>query len=301
MVLSLGYIQENYIKHNIMFSPIPIVFHNTILSYYLSLQIYFSLSFAVELIEFGTTKIYFEKPIMFHANVLEISLYFIAACALMVLGVIVNKRLYQNVKNEEHLEKGKVIQRILKTFAWVQCYGWPSIICLAFILKLNAEVLDLIPIPVLHRCIKVLRAMYTMINNYVGFNSLIIAITRYLFIIHDGVAERIGIKRLRSIFVALSIGIPMITSMINESINPVEEAWSSIFVPNYNPLEEETGENNATINISSISPLLHIPDRYIPSFAKFGMRVFWFIMLLSTYSNILEGIMYLRIYIYYFR
>ena len=238
---------------------------------------------------------------MFHANVVEISLYFIAACSLMVLGVIVNKRLYQNVKNEEHLEKGKVIQRILKTFAWVQCYGWPSIICLAFALKLNAEVLDLIPTLVLHPCIKVLRAMYTMINNYVGFNSLIIAITRYFFIVHEVVAERIGIKRLRSIFVAFSIGIPMITSMINESINPVEEAWSSIFVPNYNPSQERNGENNATIIIKSISPLLHIPDRYVPSFAKFGMQIFWFIMLVSTYSNILEGVMYLRIYIYYFR
>ena len=238
---------------------------------------------------------------MFHANVVEISLYFIAACSLMVLGVIVNKRLYQNVKNEEHLEKGKVIQRILKTFAWVQCYGWPSIICLAFALKLNAEVLDLIPTLVLHRCIKVLRAMYTMINNYVGFNSLIIAITRYFFIVHEVVAERIGIKLLRSLFVAFSIGIPMITSMINESINPVEEAWSSIFVPNYNPSQERNGENNATIIITSISPLLHIPDRYVPSFAKFGMQIFWFIMLVSTYSNILEGVMYLRIYIYYFR
>ena len=238
---------------------------------------------------------------MFHANIVEICLYFIAACSLMVLGVIVNNRLYQNVKNEEHLEKGKVIQRILKTFAWVQCYGWPPIICLAFALKLNAGVLDLIPTPVLHLCIKMLRAMYTMINNYVGFNSLIIAITRYFFIVHEVVAERIGIKRLRSIFLALSIGIPMITSLINESINPVEEAWSSIFVPNYHPSENRNDENSTTMNITSISPLLHIPDRYVPSFAKFGMQIFWFIMLVSTYSNISEGIMYLRIYIYYFR
>ena len=284
-----------------MFSPSHTVFHKTILSYYLFLQNHLSLSFEIELIGFRTTNVYFKRPIMFHANVVEISLYFVAACSLMVLGVIVNKRLYQNVKNEEHLEKGKVIQRILKTFAWVQCYGWPSIICLAFALKLNAEVLDLIPTLVLHPCIKVLRAMYTMINNYVGFNSLIIAITRYFFIVHEVVAERIGIKRLRSIFVAFSIGIPMMTSMINESINPVEEAWSSIFVPNYNPSQKRNGENNATIIITSISPLLHIPDRYVPSFAKFGMQIFWFIMLVSTYSNILEGVMYLRIYIYYFR
>ena len=277
------------------------MFHNSILSYYVSPQIYLSLSVEVELIGFGTSKVYFEKSNMFHANIVEICLYFIAACSLMVLGVIVNNRLYQNVKNEEHLEKGKVIQRILKTFAWVQCYGWPPIICLAFALKLNAGVLDLIPTPVLHLCIKMLRAMYTMINNYVGFNSLIIAITRYFFIVHEVVAERIGIKRLRSIFLALSIGIPMITSLINESINPVEEAWSSIFVPNYHPSENRNDENSTTMNITSISPLLHIPDRYVPSFAKFGMQIFWFIMLVSTYSNISEGIMYLRIYIYYFR
>ena len=136
---------------------------------------------------------------------LEILFYFIYCCFVITLGVIVNKRLYQNVKNEEHLEKGKVIQRILKTFARVQYLGWPTILCLAFALKLNKEVLGTIPMSLIHPSIKVLRATYTLMNNYVGFNSLIIATTRYVFIVYEPFAEKIGIKRLRILFVASSI------------------------------------------------------------------------------------------------
>ena len=247
---------------------------------------------------------------MFHKGIIEILLYSIYVCFVMTLGVIVNKRLYQNIKNEEHQEKGKIIQRILKTFARVQYFGWPPIIILAFTLKANKEVLHVFPTKIVHPCIQVLRAMYTMMNNYVGFNSFIIAITRYCFIVHDSFAEKVGIKRLRPIFLASSIGFPLITSMINESINPVEDVWSSIFEPNYIYSGERNGENNDTIaplstlsniNAPSITPLLHIPDRYIPTLAKYGLKMFWFIMLVSTFSNIMEGILYLRIYVYYFR
>ena len=159
----------------------------------------------------------------------------------------------------------------------------------------------MIPTPILHRCIKVLRAMYTMINNYIGFNSLIIAMTRYFFIVHEKHAERIGIKRLRPIFLTLSIGVPMITSVINESINPVEEVWSSIFIPNYIYSKETDGMSNSTIVTAITTPLFHIPDKYIPSFAKYGIQVFWLVMVVSIFSNIVEGILYLHIYIYYFR
>ena len=235
---------------------------------------------------------------------LEILFYFIYCCFVITLGVIVNKRLYQNAKNEEHLEKGKVIQRILKTFARVQYLGWPTLLCLAFALKLNKEVLGAIPMSLIHPSIKVLRAMYTLMNNYVGFNSLIIATTRYVFIVYEPFAEKIGIKRLRILFVASSIGIPVVTSMLNESINPVEEVWSTIFVPNYTYSAEKDMGNTSSANtatVPTILPLLSLPDHHIPSFAKYGMQTFWFVMVVSTYSNILEGIIYLHIYIYYFR
>ena len=237
---------------------------------------------------------------MASTNLLEMTLYCGYCCFAITLGIIVNRKLYRNVKNEEHLEKGKVIQRILKTFARVQSFGWPVIISFAFGLKLNSEVLHMIPMPFVYPCIKVLRAMYTMMNNYVGFNSLIIAMTRYIFVVYDRLAQKIGIRRLRCIFLSLSVSIPMLTSILNESINPVEEVWYSIFVPDYKYSEEKKSGMNITVT-STISPLLSVPDLYVPSLARGGIQIFWLIMMISIYSNILEGFIYLHIFIDYIR
>ena len=158
----------------------------------------------------------------------------------------------------------------------------------------------MIPMPFVYPCIKVLRAMYTMMNNYVGFNSLIIAMTRYIFVVFDQLAQRIGIERLRGIFLSLSIAIPMVTSILNESINPIEEVWYSIFVHDHMYSEEKKGGMNITVS-ATISPLLSVPDLYVPPFARDGMQIFWLIMMVSIYSNILEGFIYLHIFIDYFR
>ena len=238
-------------------------------------------------------------------EVLEIMMYFCYCCVAIYLGVILNKKLYTNIKDEEHQEKGKVVQQILKTFALVQCIGWPSIMILAFILNLNKVVLDMIPMPLIHTCIKILRAMYTTINAYVGFTSLAIAITRYVFIVHCSVAERIGIRRLRTIFITSSIGVPMVLSILNESIIPVEEVWSSIFLPNYTYSIEREDHGFSAKDITSMPtisrPLLAIPNQLMPLSLKGGMQIVWLIILVLTYSNILEGFLYLHIYIYYYR
>ena len=237
-------------------------------------------------------------------NIYESLLYFTYCCFVITLGLNVNKKLYQNVKVEEHLEKGKVVQRMLKTFAIVQCTGWPAIITLAFLLKINKESLDVLEMYWVHTGIKVLRAMYTLINSYVGFNSLIIAATRYTFIIYGHVAETIGIQKLRNTFLSASVLVPIFISLLNESVNPVEETWLSLFMPNYSYSFERNDDQffiNGTTPTTKISPLLEFNEDLFPSYITYGMKVTLFIMVVSTFSNILEGIIYLHIYIFYYR
>ena len=238
-------------------------------------------------------------------KIFEMIFYFCYCCIIMTVGVILNKKLYRYVKEEQHKEKGKIVQRILKTFALVQCIGWPSILICGFLLKFNAEVVNFIPLLFTCTSIKLLRAMYTTINAYIGFNSLIIALSRYIFTVHNSAAERIGIRKLRSILISSSIAFPLIYSILNESIIPVEEVWSSIFIPNYVYSDELKDAQFSVSNSSSISPitrpLLAIPESYDIFYAKSGLQVLWFIMLVLTYSNVMEGFLYLHIYIYYFR
>ena len=239
---------------------------------------------------------------MNHLKIFEMLLYFCYCCITMTFGVILNQKLYKYVKDEEHKEKGKIVQRILKTFALIQCIGWPVIMTFGFLLKLNTEVLDVIPLPLVRFSIIFLRAIYTTINSYIGFNSLIIAITRYVFTIHNSIVQKIGIQKLRSIFISSSIIVPMVLAYLNESIIPVEEVWSSIFIPNYAYSAGGKLSLDNTTTISAISrPLLAFPDHSSLEYVKCVLQVIWFCMLVMTYSNIVEGFLYLRVYIYYYR
>ena len=240
-----------------------------------------------------------------HSKIFEMLFYFCYCCVTMSFGVILNKKLYKYVKDEEHKEKGKIVQRILKTFALVQCIGWPVIMTFGFLLKLNSELLDVIPMRFVHYSIIFLRALYTTINSYIGFNSLIIAITRYVFTVHNSIVQKIGIQKLRSIFISSSIMVPMVLAYLNESIIPVEEVWSSIFIPNYAYSVERASEKLSIDNSTTISaitrPLLAFPDHYSLDYLKCVLQVIWFFMLVITYSNLVEGFLYLRVYIYYYR
>ena len=60
------------------------------------------------------------------------------------VGIIVGMKFYKNVSKEDHQENGKLIQRIIKTYAIVQCITWPSIMAFALTIYVNSTVLKVI-------------------------------------------------------------------------------------------------------------------------------------------------------------
>ena len=61
-----------------------------------------------------------------------------------IFGIIISKKLYKNVREEVHQERGKVIQRIMKTYSLVQCVGWPLMMITAWLLYVNKVGLKMI-------------------------------------------------------------------------------------------------------------------------------------------------------------
>ena len=244
--------------------------------------------------------------IMTNSNVIEILIYLIYCAVVIPFGIIVNKKLYQNVRNEEHLEKGKIIQRIMKTHSLVQCVTWPVLISSAFFMKMNKNLLEIISPTYVGHIITIGRSFNTVNSCYCGFNSLIIAISRYSCIVYDDSIEKIGVKRMRSLLVSSSIGIPIFVSILNEALIPVEKIWIALFMPNYrysydkNSYQNETDIVNADEYVEQ-SPFFLIADSYLPASIKSGLRLVRFIMLFLIHSNLLEGIMYLHTFLYSFR
>ena len=55
-------------------------------------------------------------------------------------GMRVCKKLYDKVRNEDHQERGKVIQRIMKTYAMAQLVSWPLVMITAWFLHVNKSI-----------------------------------------------------------------------------------------------------------------------------------------------------------------
>ena len=189
-------------------------------------------------------------------HMIEATIYLTYCTVVITLGIIVNKKLYQNVKNEEHLEKGKIIQKIMKTHSLSQCVVWPILILTAFFLKMNKDVLDMIPHDIAGYLIIFIRSLNTFYSCYGGFNSLVIAISRYTCIVFESNVEKFGVAKLRKLLITSSIGIPILFFVLNESLIPVEHAWGSYFMPEFTSSIGETNSNELNSDdFSLISPL----------------------------------------------
>ena len=240
------------------------------------------------------------------SDIIEILVYFIFVLTVIPTGITVCKKLYDNVKNEEHLEKGKILQRITKTYAVAQCIVWPVIAALALMLMVNKRLLTFLS-PIWANNIIILgRFMYTVFSTYLACNSLIVATIRYVFVVCDESAARFGINKLRKAFLFASFCVPIFIAVLNEAMMPIANNWIIILMPTTNDAlrKEEFGyllhPDNSTYFIKS-SPLFWFTSNYLNSTFNDIWRVICQILVFLAFSNIIEGFMYMHIYCYYKR
>ena len=223
-----------------------------------------------------------------------------------ISGVVIGKNFYSKVKNEEQQERGKVIQRIMKTYALVQCICWPLFGGLAFLLYLNKTVMTIFPPVLIRPAIILSRFTFTVFRTYIGFNSLVIAICRYSFVVLENQALEIGIKRLRKAFLVSSVSIPIFIALLNEASIPTEIVWLCLFAPRINqtilmPDENELGGILCTkSNVGQVgeSPVYSLFHGYLPEYFDIGMEICAKVLIWLIFLNVLEGFMYIHTFSY---
>ena len=244
---------------------------------------------------------------MNYINILEVIAYLAYSISMITLGISVNNRLYKNVKNEEHLEKGKIIQRIMKTHSMVQCIAWPCLIIMAFLLKMNKHLdLDFIPQSYVGYIIGIQRFLNTLNGCYGGFNSLIMAISRYVCIVHYHAVDGYGVRKVRKFLIGSSIGIPFLLAILTDALVPVENIWVILFLPDSNFIHNGQGSNDTSLILNPKlqivqSPIYYLTNTYLPYEMFSVLKLVWTVLMFLLHSNILEGIIYLHTYIYYRR
>ena len=228
-------------------------------------------------------------------------LHVILGCLAIPFGIMIHKKLYNNIKNEEHLEKGQIIQRIIKTYAIVQGILWPSCLILSSPF-LDSTILSQIPPSPRFYLIQLSRCLSTFLRHFAGFHSLIIATSRYVFIIFNRKAEKIGIKRLRVLFIYSSFEVPLVMTIVEVLFFPVK-SWLSHFRFSQDPSQNVMKNNSEFFQPIWDSnfyenALYQTMQSYVPQKLIDIIRWTVIITAIIIYSNIAEGLMYGHIFMF---
>ena len=229
----------------------------------------------------------------------EILLFISGGLILIPLIIFVNKRLYTNIKNEERQEKGKVIQFIIKTYALVQCIGWPCLFIAYGLIKLiQLFSIDYLSIKSFG---SIYRFLYTLLRDYLQFHSLILATCRYMFIVLPSTSTKIGIDRLRKLLIFASMGIPILTTTLYELTCPIEKTYINWFYGqklNRN-IHNHTYDQWIKIDSSELESAAFVMfNRFLPSSFTHAVSMIENVLFSIIYSNLIEGCIYIYIIIF---
>ena len=213
------------------------------------------------------------------------------------LIILVNKRLYTEIRNEEHKEQGKVIQHIIQMFSLILCIS-PSIIYCECILVVLTEY-QILDSSLKRYLISGCRFLTILLMDYAQAHSLVIAVCRYTFTVFEQQAQKLGIQKLRVFFIVISIVIPFSSTLFFQMTHDYGELYRRLFynissgLTNYsiNYLYSDQGANMYT------SVLFAITKECLPSSLIYGIYVVATILFVILYSNIIEGFIYLHIFL----
>ena len=244
-----------------------------------------------------------------NVSALGLSIYRILFSLIMIYGIIINKKLYTTIKKQITGERGKVFQKIMKSYALIQAFGWPLIGFWMFgigIFLQNYE--KLFPACVYVNCVHIGIFAYMFLRTYVGFNSLVQAAGRYLFVVHDAHVMEWGIETVGIVLVECSFVIPFVMAVLSNSVvtleyngwlSQIQEHASSCYLKDKVDVHSDIGNETATELFKS--PLNDFLHSNFPTWFTSGMYYLNIILTTTLLSNVCEGIIYAKCAIFVFR
>ena len=228
------------------------------------------------------------------------------------LGVAVCKRLYEKIKSEEHKEKGKVVQTLIKNYCLIQMIGCPGLLLLTWPIEINNAFLHVVDSSETIIAIHMVRALYHFYRVYLSFHSLIVATTRYTFLMYDIQTEIYGVKKLRNLFISCSIGVPLILTVICICVQPIEVRWLQLFAVYNNSVSipSEIQYDGARLGRQNLGFLTaeeynigihNLINNLLPSPLVFGLQHFIDLTFFLISMNIVELFLYAHLFWHFHR
>ena len=233
-----------------------------------------------------------------------IFIYIVLCLIIISLGTLINFKVYRNINDEEFKEKGKIVQRILKSYCMVQCFAWPFILVLFGVVCTVIRSSFIIYYPTMAMVsMDIAEFIIAFVFLYVGFNSFIIGLCRYVFVIIITHNDTSTVKMIRKLIFAASISVPTILTICNLTFLPLSEKKINL-MPDQIEIMESVMLNNTGYEIQNETLIIPRATIYtfardvVPQFLRYPIQcVLEFITFLAC-SNIIEGGFYIHIFWY---
>ena len=118
----------------------------------------------------------------------------------------------------------------MKNYSILQCVALPSLAVIVGLYLLFGVVFEVMDCFVARYYIFAFRIIYGLYRNYLAFNSLIIAILRYVLLVFERQAESFGVRRLKILSISSSVGVPIFLTILHELTQPIEQVYISVLV-----------------------------------------------------------------------
>ena len=251
---------------------------------------------------------------MLEYNTSDIVLYPLFCLVIVSLGLVICRKLYNNTRNEEHKEKGKVIQRIMKNYCVVQCGVWPVIGVMFGIVKFTwNSAFAYHHQTLMIAIVSCLRSLLRLNLGYVGFNSFTTATCRYVFMMYATHDEYTSVRKIRKFFITISFMVPMILWGFNEAFIAYPEMRHPIVgfqIQTDSKLTDQSNVTGVEGTLNSVidtpeqptflipqSPLFLVVEKYVATSIISGFKVALYVIHFIFYSNISEGVIYIHVFI----
>ena len=237
-----------------------------------------------------TLKSLIERPVKFWTTILEFVFTLIICICGVSLNIKFSKKLEQERRGKPVGRKGNVIEPIMRWFIKLQIVYWPFELFVFWIL-----VNDFMPSSIDPQICFLATFIITCGRLIVAFNSIILALIRYLYIVYSQKASRWEFDKVARWFQIASLAVPFSIhivwcltfdrSFIRENI--VEKFYT-----------EENGETNTTsTQCTEETPLsVTFTGQYLPKPFLDTVGIFTMIVEAIAYLNIAECFLYAKIF-----
>ena len=209
-----------------------------------------------------------------------------------IIGIILNWKILKRLKSEKQSKplerKGNVVEPIMRWFCMLQMVSWPFHLTFYWIWKNG-----FIPLAIPTWLCRMVVFIITTGRSITAYNSLFLALIRYIYIVHDKKANKWQFESVGSLFQVASISVPLtINFMALLRLEPT--VLKDDFVRKKCPYTYNATTEKNVLLMSEVREILieYVPDLLVHAFGIVVIAIH-----LMVFLNVTEAYLYVKMFL----